>query len=124
MVRTVTNAAAFHLMLILSQSPNPVVEGGTRVTISRSSFKLCPSPWIETPSSQGPAERFWPGGCRRDPHVHLGMELRTARLCLDCEEVHAEQQCPICASESFAYLTRWVPVGDRPQVRRPPAPPP
>lgn len=48
------------------------------------------------------------------------MELRTARLCLDCEEVHAEQKCPTCASESFAYLTRWVPVADRPQVTRPP----
>jgi hypothetical protein len=46
------------------------------------------------------------------------MELRTARLCLDCEEVHAEQKCPTCASESFAYLTRWVPVADRPQVKR------
>jgi hypothetical protein len=52
------------------------------------------------------------------------MELRTARLCLDCEEIHAEQQCPICASESFAFLTRWVPVDERPQVRRaPPAAP-
>src|SRR5262245_32500541 len=29
------------------------------------------------------------------------MQLRTARLCLDCEEVHEEQQCPVCASESF-----------------------
>jgi hypothetical protein len=46
------------------------------------------------------------------------MELRSAKLCLDCEEVHADQMCPVCASESFAYLTRWIPVGDRPQVRR------
>ena len=46
------------------------------------------------------------------------MELRAAKLCLDCEEVHTDQMCPICASESFAYLTRWIPVSDRPQVRR------
>ena len=41
------------------------------------------------------------------------MQLRTARVCLDCEEVHDAQQCPTCASESFAYLTRWVPVPER-----------
>jgi hypothetical protein len=36
------------------------------------------------------------------------MQLRTARVCLDCEEVHDAQQCPTCASETFAFLTRWV----------------
>ena len=41
------------------------------------------------------------------------MQLRNARLCLDCEEMHEEQQCPICASESFVYLTRWVPAEER-----------
>jgi hypothetical protein len=46
------------------------------------------------------------------------MQLRTARLCLDCEEVHEGQQCPVCASESFVYLTRWVPVEER-RTRRP-----
>ena len=46
------------------------------------------------------------------------MQLRTARLCLDCEEVHEGQQCPVCASESFVYLTRWVPVEER-RARRP-----
>ena len=45
------------------------------------------------------------------------MQLRTARLCLDCDEVHDAQQCPTCASETFAFLTRWVPVPDRPQKR-------
>jgi len=40
------------------------------------------------------------------------MQLRIARLCLDCEEVHDSQTCPVCASESFAFLTRWVPVPD------------
>jgi hypothetical protein len=49
------------------------------------------------------------------------MQLRTARLCLDCEELHEDQQCPVCASEEFAFLTRWVPVTERRVRRRPPA---
>ena len=42
------------------------------------------------------------------------MKLSTARLCLDCDDVHDQQECPSCASESFAFLTRWVPGGQRP----------
>ena len=45
------------------------------------------------------------------------MQLRSARLCMDCDEVHDQQQCPSCASETFAFITRWVPVPDRPQKR-------
>jgi hypothetical protein len=41
------------------------------------------------------------------------MQLREARLCLDCEEVHDAQRCPVCASETFTYITRWVPVPER-----------
>lgn len=41
------------------------------------------------------------------------MQLRTARLCLDCEEVHADRQCPVCASETFTYLVRWIPSDER-----------
>ncbi len=41
------------------------------------------------------------------------MQLRLARLCLDCEEVHDAQQCPVCASETYAYLTRWVAAPER-----------
>ena len=40
-------------------------------------------------------------------------------MCLDCEEVHEAQQCPTCASETFAYLTRWVPVPERRSRPRP-----
>ena len=40
------------------------------------------------------------------------MQLRRARLCLDCEELHEEPHCPVCASEVFVYLTRWIPVED------------
>lgn len=41
------------------------------------------------------------------------MQLRSARLCLDCEELHEDPQCPACASEAFVYLTRWVPVDNK-----------
>jgi hypothetical protein len=41
------------------------------------------------------------------------MQLRTARLCLDCDEVHDAPQCPICASETFSFMTRWVPAPER-----------
>ena len=46
------------------------------------------------------------------------MQLRTARLCLDCDNVHEAQQCPVCASETFAYMTRWVPAPERRRVAR------
>jgi hypothetical protein len=48
------------------------------------------------------------------------MQLKTARLCLNCEHVHDAQACPVCASETFAYLSRWVPhsqLEPRPVVR-------
>jgi hypothetical protein len=50
------------------------------------------------------------------------MQLRNARLCLDCEEVHQDQQCPACASETFAFITRWVPAPERRERARPPEP--
>jgi hypothetical protein len=46
------------------------------------------------------------------------MQLRIARLCLDCDEIHDAQQCPVCASEMFAYMTRWVPAPERRRVPR------
>lgn len=49
------------------------------------------------------------------------MQLRLARLCLDCEEVHDAQKCPLCASETFVYLSRWVPVPERRTQPRPQA---
>jgi hypothetical protein len=52
------------------------------------------------------------------------MQLRNARLCLDCEEVHESQQCPLCASETFVFITRWVPAPERRQTSRAPEPPP
>jgi hypothetical protein len=47
------------------------------------------------------------------------MKLRDARLCLDCDEVHNEGMCPICGSESFAYISRWVPLPDPARPLRP-----
>ena len=47
------------------------------------------------------------------------MQLRNARLCLDCEEVHDLAQCPSCASETFAFITRWVPAPERRSKPRP-----
>jgi len=48
------------------------------------------------------------------------MQLRNARLCLDCDEIHEEPQCPLCASESFGFLKRWVPASERRSRPRPP----
>lgn len=36
-----------------------------------------------------------------------------ARLCHDCEEIHDEPHCPVCASETFTFITRWVPAPER-----------
>jgi hypothetical protein len=47
------------------------------------------------------------------------MQLYVARLCLDCNEVHDEQDCPRCGSEASAYLSRWVPVPERRLRTRP-----
>jgi hypothetical protein len=49
------------------------------------------------------------------------MHLSTARLCLDCDEIHDAQTCPACASNAFTFLSRWVPA---PEPRRNPAPSP
>ncbi len=47
------------------------------------------------------------------------VQLRIARLCHDCEEVHADQKCPVCASETFTFITRWVPTTERRKTPRP-----
>jgi hypothetical protein len=41
------------------------------------------------------------------------MQLHAARLCIDCQEIHEAQMCPVCSSESFAYISRWVPAPER-----------
>ena len=36
---------------------------------------------------------------------------------MNCDEVHDAQACPVCVSETFVYLTRWVPRS-QPVTRR------
>jgi len=50
------------------------------------------------------------------------MHLQEARLCLDCEELHTEDRCPRCASDAFAFVTRWIPANERRVRTRRPAP--
>jgi hypothetical protein len=47
------------------------------------------------------------------------MRLGVARLCLDCEEVHDVELCPVCGSETFAFLKRWVTPVARPPATHP-----
>lgn len=47
------------------------------------------------------------------------MQLRVARLCLDCEELHVDTCCPRCASERYAFLSTWLPSEERRRWRRP-----
>jgi hypothetical protein len=47
------------------------------------------------------------------------MQLLSARLCLDCEEVHDRQRCPVCASDSFTPISRWVPAEVKSRRPRP-----
>jgi hypothetical protein len=49
------------------------------------------------------------------------MQLRVARLCLDCEELHQDDSCPRCASESYAFLSSWLHTEERRKWRRPAA---
>ena len=42
------------------------------------------------------------------------MRLDDARLCLDCEEIHNERECPSCGSEAFAFLKRWIKTSSAP----------
>jgi predicted nucleic acid-binding Zn-ribbon protein len=50
------------------------------------------------------------------------MQLDLARLCMDCDEVHDAQRCPVCGSETFAYITRWIPAPERRHRPRPAEP--
>jgi hypothetical protein len=46
------------------------------------------------------------------------MQLRVARLCLDCEELHVADVCPVCASDRYAFLSTWLPSEERRKWRR------
>ena len=49
------------------------------------------------------------------------MQLRIARLCLDCEELFVGDRCPVCASTQYAFLAQWLPTEERRKWRRAPA---
>ena len=50
------------------------------------------------------------------------MRLDDARLCLDCEELHDERECPACGSEAYAFLKRWIKTtGNGSERRRDPS---
>jgi RNA polymerase subunit RPABC4/transcription elongation factor Spt4 len=38
----------------------------------------------------------------------MSIPLQNARLCLDCDTVFDEAQCPGCNSQSYFPLSRWV----------------
>ena len=64
---------------------------------------------------------MWPGSSAPVRGYTKQMQLRNARLCLDCEELHDAQQCPACGSESFSFVTRWIPAPERRLRPRPEA---
>ena len=47
------------------------------------------------------------------------MQLHVARLCLDCQEIHAAARCPSCSSETFVPVSRWIPPQERRARPRP-----
>jgi hypothetical protein len=51
----------------------------------------------------------------------VGVQLRNARMCLDCEEIH-ELSSADPRVETFVYLARWIPVGAPHRRRVWPAP--
>ena len=71
------------------------------------------------PQSPGKTSAPWVGGTRPKPLYTYVMQLRIARLCLDCEEIHTARTCPRCTSESFALISRWVPAPERRARPRP-----
>ena len=36
------------------------------------------------------------------------MKIQRARLCLDCDELHEESQCPKCGSVAWCYPYEWL----------------
>lgn len=55
---------------------------------------------------------------REEPDLYPYIDLRRARLCLDCEMIFDAPQCPACTSESFVPVTRWIRPMERPGVER------
>ena len=60
-----------------------------------------------------------------EPDRYPYIELKRARLCLDCEMIFEGPACPACTSGSFVPVTRWIRLTERRELARPapPAPP-
>jgi hypothetical protein len=52
------------------------------------------------------------------------VELRRAKLCLDCEVIFEGLQCPACTSETYVPVTRWIRPTERVEAPKPAPPPP
>ena len=56
---------------------------------------------------------------REAPDSYPYIDLRKARLCLDCEMIFEGPQCPACTSQSFVPVTRWIRPMERRETKRP-----
>lgn len=41
----------------------------------------------------------------------VSIPLAEARLCLDCEAIHASRECPRCGSRAFGSVSSWLDHG-------------
>ncbi len=37
------------------------------------------------------------------------MQLKEAKICLDCEEIFTTKACPLCGRENYVNLENWIP---------------
>ena len=45
---------------------------------------------------------------RENTDLFSHIDLKRARLCLDCEAIFDGPECPACTSQTFVPLTRWI----------------
>ena len=61
----------------------------------------------------------------QDEELFSYVDLRRAKLCLDCEVIFDGPRCPACTSETFVPVKRWIRPTERvAEVPRPAPPPP
>ncbi|MBI3696860.1 MAG: hypothetical protein HY238_18740 [Acidobacteria bacterium] len=66
-----------------------------------------------------------PPGNKEEPDPYPYIELKRARLCLDCEMIFEGAACPACTSGSFVPVTRWIRPTELTELVQPaPLPPP
>ena len=37
------------------------------------------------------------------------MKVATAKICLDCDELFTEEECPECLNKEYVFLSKWLP---------------